>query len=280
MEVLLRRDPRRTVGALLAARAATAHRRRRPVLGPRDRRSRRAGARHLRRLRLLPRRDDPAGAAARIGDDDFWQVLPHLGRRPTPAATARPRTSRRSPSRSVGRGPRRLLRRLAVHATRSRPTPPPTASPADETGSTSGRLRCRRCRRTRPELGPGDAEQEQPHPDRAHRWGVAEGEHRRAECHRHQGAERCDVPERDHDGHCDGEPEQAGTPVEGESACVRLAGDQLVDELSRPLLVGGRAARSRSRPRCPRRSREWRPGRCTPPRTGGSAPARPSRPDW
>jgi hypothetical protein len=69
---------------------------------------------------------------------------------------------------------------------------------------------------------------------------MTECPHRRPKHHEDLGAERCGVPERRHDRECDGEPEQAGTPVEQETSWVRIAGDQVVDELTRSTLILGR----------------------------------------
>ena len=92
------------------------------VLGPRDRPTPGggnifAGAVYYRGAMTLQ------ALRSRIGDDRLLDAAAHLGRRERAAATARPRTSRRWPSRCQRREPRRLLRRLALHRQRARRTP-------------------------------------------------------------------------------------------------------------------------------------------------------------
>ena len=93
-----------------------------------------------------------------------------------------------------------------------------------------------RLARPRSQLEPGNARDEQPHPDWAHRLRMADGEDGGAQPHQHERGPRSALPERDHDRERGCEPEETRAPVQ--RVAERIVLEELVDEPACRGLVG------------------------------------------
>ena len=111
-----------------------------------------------------------------------------------------------------------------------------------------------------PQLEPGDAGEEERHPDRPHWSGVTEGEYRRADRHQCECLARSTVPKRRNDGERDREPEQAGAEVE--DVAEGFGFEKVVDKPTAAGLTEAVAC-SPFRRRSPTRSRGRRRAPCT-----------------
>jgi hypothetical protein len=96
----------------------------------------------------------------------------------------------------------------------------------------------RRFGRTRPQLDPGHAREEQRHPDRARGLRMGESEDQRAHAHEHERGPGHSLPQRDRHGDDGGEPDEARAEVEHVAGDILLA--DVVDESACGRLVGGR----------------------------------------